>query len=223
MVSLWSLYMTGRVSPPEPSPQVPPAPAPPAVKKEEPPPDPNVYLKNVRSINEFSRADEPDSHQMKYGFIDHHGKLHRVSCIIKKIDHDQIAGWYGYDEIKLDAVVDGRLQRIINKELSRRALTDYMTVRYYGRGGYRWNYKLPANMSSEETALKLTHIQEIVALLKNDLNQEADRIIEEEFMKRGFLVRNNVITIDYNGVIARAEDSLLNCTKSIFELGKRLQ
>lgn len=62
--------------------EAPPAPGPEPSPDTPPEPLPETWRSNVGSLREFSRAETARRYRLSFGFVDHHGRTHRVSCLV---------------------------------------------------------------------------------------------------------------------------------------------
>lgn len=179
-------------------------------------PDPNKYAEWVDSLNEFSSTQTADRFNLKYGFIDHQGTTHRITCSITKTDHDKEVEAFGYRRKELDAALDAKLQSWLNRELARRGLTKYVRIKVHGGGGYKWDYDMP----EAEYDRLVAQINDMIRLLDQEFPRRRDAIEEDLYKERGFLVRNDRLAFDYGALVLRSQQPLLDCFESLLRAGE---
>jgi len=183
--------------------------------KPEPPPDPDKYQSRVDSLHEFARTETADAYTLRYGFIDHHGKDHRITCQVSKQDHQRESEAYGYASDEIQSKMNARLLIYLNRELGKRNLAPYFQIKMKGFGGYHWSYELPADRTSEEDRRLRSTIANFKHLLDTEFVVERDEIEAELYKERGFAIRNNLIVIDHAGMVLRSQQPLIRCTEAL--------
>lgn len=195
--------MTARARPaPAPSPAVLPTPRP------SPTPDMTRYLHHPGEERQFAREDAGPSFKLGYGFVDYVGKRHIVTCTIQKSDIAAEQAAYGYVEADVKAALNRRLQALINGEAARRGLTENISLKTQGWGGYRWEASEP----DEDTRLRVAAFQK---WLESELPARRDEILQRLYRERGFLLRGRELVIDHNGLARLATAHVDDCLQEL--------
>lgn len=185
-----------------------------------PKPDPDLYLKWVGMQHEFRRTETSDHFNVTYGFIDYHGKKHRISCDIPREGYEKERKNFGYVEKELDEAIDQYLQKYINKEIKTRGIASYMKVRFQGGGGYRWEWSLPGDLEEQEKKRAQKEIDRIVEILKSEAREKVTEIATTLYQERGFRFEKNEIKIDYKKLALQSEPELAGCFDAIHDSGR---
>lgn len=184
--------------------------------REEPPnkppaPDPDHYKQWVDSLREFHREESGGSYRLTFGFIDHNGVTHHVTCSISKSDYETESASYGYVESDIKKQIDRRLQPILDTEVKRRGIQEYFTVKARDGGGYNWDSHYPAGISDSDYKDALTRIDAMTAYLEAEYRRIGNEIKADLYKERGFLYKDRFITIDHGGMVLRSQLPLSDC------------
>ena len=186
----------------EPSPPATPRPVPTREPRPVPPADPDAYRERVGTLKEFGKQELGDVYLLNFGFIDHHGKTHRVSCEVAKAAHAQELDGFGYDKDD----VQKTMQAYIDDELKRRDLARFVRANAKGAGGWHYDWELPPGLPTDEEARRLGDIQSFATIFQDEFPRRCRLLLKE----RGFLF-GKTIEIDYAGVVRRSTPHLRNC------------
>lgn len=188
---------------------VPPGPSPEPAP--EPSPDPDRYKEWVSSLNEFEKRETPDAYQLSFGFIDHNGTTHHVDCSILRSDYEHESAAFGYVDSDVNSEIDARLQSILNRELAKRALSEYVTIHSYEGGSCRWNSHFPAGLDSGSYSAALGRLAEFKSYLENQYEDVQSGVMNEVYEKRGFRYSGHLIAIDHGALVMRNQLPLSDC------------
>lgn len=169
--------------------------------------DPDLYREHVGSLREFQRVHENGQYRLSYGFIDHHGKTHRVSCTVSKAAHEHELAGFGYDEEDIKAV----LQAYLDEELRARDLTRYLRATASGLGGWSYEGQLPGGLDWAERERRLAEVQAFVKVLENEFPKKRHAVFKE----RGFLYDKDEISIDHAGMVVRSTEHVRDCFRAL--------
>lgn len=182
-------------------------------------PDPDRYLKRAGSLREFDSSQTEDSYRLHYGFIDYSGNTHRIECSILRADHERETAAYGYVWPELKKEIDRRAQRILDREIERRRIQDYLTVRAWDGGGYQWRPHYPAEIDSQTYAKASTLMKEMIGFMKNEYPKAVLHIRQELYLRHGFILKDNTLVIDHGTLVLRNQYPLANCTDALLRSG----
>lgn len=183
--------------------------------------DPDKYEKWVDALRQFQREDAGEDFAMTYGFIDHNGAEHHVTCSVNKKDYQKQFDTFGYDQKQINAQVDTMLQARVDRELSRRGLSPYMTVRFSDGGGYQWEYNFPGTMDRSEVAEKEASAKELVHLIETDYKKRSSQEQDRLYLEHGFLTRKNQLFLDYAGLVKQSQPLMRNCFNALYSERKQ--
>jgi hypothetical protein len=179
-----------------------------------PTPLPDRYLESVPSLSHFGRNEAGGRYLLSYGFVDHHGRGHEVSCAIDRAAHQQEMDGFGYDESKIEAAVDAKVRAWFAKQLAARGLTSYLKVAVSG-GRASAEPALPPSLSVAEHNRLVDEINRFYKFWDRRL-EDVRRTTEETLYKeRGFILANHHITIDYAGISTRSRRALSDCFQAL--------
>jgi hypothetical protein len=191
-------------------PETPPQPEPEGVPGSEPVPE----LQERRDF-EF-RGD--DLLRLSYDFTDHFERPHQVSCAIRRQDHEREISSFGYVEDEVAALLEQRVRGTVNREARARGLNPWFEFRLEAEGDswkYGWSWSLPAGRRDV--------LREAAAFdewLEGDLSREIDAMADRLYQERGFRLRNDQISIDYERVAVRGTEPLADCFRALREEGR---
>jgi hypothetical protein len=183
-----------------------------------PTPLPDRYLESVPSLNRFGRAESGGRYLLSYGFVDHHGIRHDVSCAIERTAHQQELDGFGYDEARIEAAVDAKVRAWFAKELAARGLTPYLNVTVVG-GRASAEPTLPKSLSVDEHNRLVDEIKRFYKAWDRQLDGIRTSSEVALYKERGFTLANHHITIDYPGIAARSRRALSDCFQALEQAG----
>ena len=64
---------------------------------------PEAWKPGVGALREFSRDETPRRYRLTFGFVDHHGRTHHVSCLVDRAAHAAERTRFGYAQKKVNA------------------------------------------------------------------------------------------------------------------------
>lgn len=185
-----------------------------------PTPLPETYARRVDRIGSFHRADEPEGYRVSFGFVDHHGRRHQVTCRVGKAALLAEQETYGYAEDALQAEYNERLQDLVAQESARRGLSRYVSFVFHGWGAYRWRWQVPAGLPLAEDRRALREIEELSSWLKAGFLDEREEILRRLYARHGIRLRDDTLSIDYATVVDRARATTGDCFEALREAGR---
>ncbi|MGE0455329.1 MAG: hypothetical protein AB7O37_15505 [Vicinamibacteria bacterium] len=211
----------------EPAPEVLPAPGPdqpprPGVTpgpEPKPSKEPDRYRRNVGAIGGFARGEEPGAYRLDYRFVDYAGQTREIRCRVARADLDAAIAGYGLNPRRW-AEVNARLQAALDALVRERALEAYFEAEAYGRGAWRWSWKVPAGTDAGEHARAVRESKRLHAHLERDFQQQADRIEDRALRQWGLRVDGDRLRVDHQGVVERATQPLADCTAALSALAR---
>jgi len=181
---------------------------------------PETWKSNVGALREFSRAEAGPRYRLRFGFIDYNGRSHDVSCLVDRKAHAAERARFGFDSGTVNAEVDLELSRLVDTQLSARGLGPYLRVEFYGGGGYRWSWNLPAGTPAGARARALSAIEELKQWIDRELPAHSERIRAEVYRRHGVLLKGNTLSIDYEKLIDEGTDPLSDCFQVLRASGR---
>ena len=202
------------------APPVPPRPSPePATTPHvEPERLPENYKEWVDSLHEFRRWEWGGRYSVGYGFIDHHGRPHQMSCSIDEAAHRRELAAYGYDEAEIDRIVDGKLRQYLEQELAQRGLSAYVRVKVAG-GRTSAESEIPAMAADEQERIQ-AEIKRFYALWDGAIARKREVLEKPLYKERGFLLEDRRISPDYAGLALAGSPALADCFRALQEAGQ---
>lgn len=211
-------FLAGLATPPLPAPApsaeptAPPLPAP-AV----PPPTSlsERYAERVGSLNRFRRAEAGPRYELSYGFIDHHGRSHEVTCGIDRRAHERALAEFGYRDAEVEAAARRSLEPWVDRRIQDSGLADVLIVTIEDGGGYSAAWRLPADLPEPERARLRAEIPAFLEKLKPALERERNAVLDRVGRGHGFRAERGYLRIDYAGVVGRSVSPLDECFRSL--------
>jgi hypothetical protein len=185
-----------------------------------PTPLPDSYLSYVSSLNRYRRAEADGRYYLTYGFIDHHGRRHELTCAIDRRVHEQALSAFGYKKAEMRAMARRRLQPWLERQVNMRGLARDVRVSVAADGGYQWHWELPDDLEEPERSRRQGEIEGFLKWLSAAYDREAAAALDSAYREHGFKLANHVVEIDYAGVVDRSTESLDDCFRSLENAGK---
>ncbi|MFI5007743.1 MAG: hypothetical protein ACHQKZ_09900 [Solirubrobacterales bacterium] len=201
-------------------PTAPPPPRPSPAPRVEPGPEPlpESYKEWVDSLHEFRQWEWGGRYSVGYGFIDHHGRPHQMSCSIERAAHERELAGYGYDEAEIDRIADARVRQYLEQELAQRGLSAYVRVKVE-RGRTSAESEVPS-MAADEHARIEAEIKRFYALWDGAIARKREAIEKPLYKERGFLLENHRVSPDYTGLALQGGPALADCFRALGEAGQ---
>jgi hypothetical protein len=186
-----------------------------------PTPLPDSYLGHVESLNRFRRAEGDGRYSVTYGFVDHHGRNHEMTCAIDRRTHEKSVAAFGYRKADVEAAARKRVRNWMERRLSERGLSDVLHGAVGADRVYHWHWELPEDLEERERARRRAEIEGFLKWLSGGAYDEAWKVAYgAAYHERGFKRTEHFIEIDYAGVVDRSVASLDDCFRSLEESGK---
>ncbi|MBK9375378.1 MAG: hypothetical protein IPN03_17035 [Holophagales bacterium] len=189
-----------------------------------PAPDPGTlpesWKSNPGALREFSRAETDRRYRLTFGFIDYHGRTHRVSCLVDREAHTAERAGFGYEPEAVNAELNAELTRLVDAEIAARRLGSWFRVEFYGAGGHRWSWNLPEGMGESDSKRALAGIEELKAWLDRELPAHDERIRAGIYKRRGLLLKERTLSIDYERLIRDGTAPLSDCYRALAASGR---
>jgi hypothetical protein len=190
------------------------------VPRASPTPLPEEFSPHVASARVFEREETEGAYRLTYGFIDHHGRRHRVTCAVQRADLDSERRAYGYVEDDIKAEHNRRLKRMVDREIGARGLAPYFKVRFYGWGGHEWTWEIPAEVGETERERAEGEIRALERWLRGGFLRERDEVLAAVYKPHGILLRHNQLSIDYTAVAERGVTGTSDCFEALRRAGE---
>lgn len=202
-----------RAHPPRPRPAPTRRPAP--LPTPEPTPAPDTYARHVGALGRFEETETTWAFTVTYGFIDHNGREQTISCDVSRSEHEWQTEHYGYDEKDMDRQVDRLLAEEAARELRARGLEDTVQIDFREGGAYEARSHLPAGLSPEEHARRMSEVRGFYRWLEAELDQHRRRIERALYAERGIRLVGHTLTPDYAALATRASRPLADCFRAL--------
>jgi hypothetical protein len=156
--------------------------------------------------------------RVSYDFTDHFERPHQVSCAIRKQDHEREVSSFGYVEDQVAALLEQRVRSLVDREARARGLDSWFEFRLEAEDDswkYGWSWSLPADRRDVH--------REAAAFdewLEWNLPREIDAVADRLYRERGFRLRNDQVSIDYEQVAVRGTEPLADCFRALREEGR---
>jgi len=195
---------------------------PPPVAGEPPDPStlPETWKARVGALREFSRAETGRRWRLSFGFVDHHGRTHRVSCLVDRAAHAAEKAGYGFDREAVHAELNRELALLVGAEVAARGLGPYFRIDFHGAGAYRWSWNLPGGMEPGAMARARAEIEELAAWLDRELPGRDAEVRAAIYRRHGMLLRGNNLSIDYERLIREGTEPLSDCYGALHASGR---
>lgn len=208
VVALVVLVALNRPAPPAPLPAPPGPPRATPTPTSEPPRGPR------RPPGSFERKEDHRQYTMTWGFTDHHGEAHEVSCRIARDDHAREVSGFGYQPEAIDAAWAGRLREWALKELREHGLEGVVTLEV-NDDGWRARHQLPPNMDPGEAARLDAEARRFYRFMELRFSGESDAVTNALVRERGLRLEGGRLGIDYDGLADRAAGPLADCHRAL--------
>jgi hypothetical protein len=172
------------------------------------------YLDRVHARNVFQHTESAEAYDVAYGFIDHQGESHDVSCRILRRDHQRLSARFGYVERDLEAEVATRQQTFADDELRRRGLAPYFRIDVSAEAVQSRVAATPGVWSD----LPPPRVQELLGALQDlrkDVVARGASIEAAVYRERGFRLEGRDLSIDYPALVQWSAPALDACAKAL--------
>jgi hypothetical protein len=168
----------------------------------------------VGRLQEFRRRVDGAAYQLTWGFIDHHGAPHRVTCRVDRNNYEREVEGFGYDEASIDAARDARLRTMVEQAVRRRGLDTRIDIEVT-RGAWQARHTIPGDLTPAEQQRLEDEIRRFYAWLKPAYRQEWERITRELVAERGLRFDGHQYSIDHTSIAREATGALADCTRAL--------
>lgn len=186
-----------------------------------PPPEalPETFRRSPGALREFAREEAGPRWKLSYGFVDYHGRTHRVTCHVDRAAHAAERAGFGYAPEKVEAELNGELARIVEAEVAARRLGPYFRIAFQGMGGYRWSWKLPGGLEETERARARAAIDDLTAWIDRELKDHDQAVRTAIYARHGLKLEGRKLKIDYERLITEGTGPLSDCFHALYEAG----
>jgi hypothetical protein len=169
----------------------------------------------VEALNQFRQDEAGERFRLSYGFIDYSGRKQQVSCTVNREDYLRDVDGFGYFENQANQEINRRLAARMEEEGRARGVLSYFKIEVYGQGGYRWHWDAPGDVAPAiEERIHAFH-----DWLDKDFPEEVERITRRYYEERGFLLKENEISVDYEEAVLHGTRSLEDCYQALRRVG----
>jgi hypothetical protein len=179
-----------------------------------PSPAPGVVPRSGHRPGSFERKEDPGAYTLTWGFADHDGEPHEVTCRIGREDYQREVSGYGYEEQATRAARIGRLREWAARALLRRGLEGVVTLEIH-EGGWKARHEVPPDTDPAEAARLDAEARRFYQFMKLRFADEWDAVTDALVRERGLRFDGRRIQIDYDGLAARAAGPLADCQRAL--------
>lgn len=162
----------------------------------------------------FERRTEQGRYLLTWGFTDHHGETHALTCSVGLEDHAREQEAFGYDQRAVAAERTERLRDWTKTELLLRGLDGVVRVEI-DDGGWRARHQLAATLDRAEAQRLDAEARRFYAFMKTRFPEEWARETDALVRPSGLRYDGKRLGIDYEGLADRAMDPLSGCARAL--------
>jgi hypothetical protein len=151
---------------------------------------------------------------MTWGFTDHHGEAHEVTCRIARDDHAREVGAFGYEPGAIAAARTGLLREWARRALRERGLEGVVALEV-DDDGWQARHQVPPGTDPTEAARLDVEAQRFYRFMKLRFSDEWDAVTDTLVRKRGLRLEGDRIGLDYAGLAGRAAGPLADCYRAL--------
>jgi hypothetical protein len=171
-------------------------------------------------VREFSREEAGPRWKLSYGFVDYHGRTHRVTCHVDRAAHEAERAGFGYVPEEVEAELNRELARIVAAEVARRRVGPYFQIQFRGMGGWKWSWKLPGGLEETERVRARAAIDDLTGWIDRELRGRDQAIRSEIYARHGLKLEDRKLRIDYQKLIEEGTGPLSDCFHALYEAGR---
>ena len=193
----------------------------PSASGEPPSPEslPETWRTDVGALREFARGETPRRWRLSFGFIDYHGRTHRVACLVDRAAHAAERERFGYDLESLNAALNRELALLVDSEAAARGVGPYFRIEVHDAGAGRWSWTVPAGTGAAERGRAAAAIGELTDWIDRELPGRSEEIRAALYRERGMLLRGTTLSVDYEQLILRGTEPLDDCFRALHASG----
>ncbi len=181
---------------------------------------PETFRRNPGALREFARQEAGPRWRLSFGFVDYHGRTHRVACNVDRAAHAAEKAGFGYAPEALEAELNGELARLLDAEMAVRRIGPYFQIAFEGMGGYKWSWKVPGSLEEAERVRARAAIDDLVSWIESELPARDQSIRQAIYARHGLKLRERNLSIDYERLIADGTGPLSDCFHALYEAGR---
>jgi hypothetical protein len=186
----------------------------------EPPVTPEPEPTATPAPGEGFRVDgEPDGFRLSYNFGDHARRRRSFGCRVSRAALEAAVERHGLTDRRW-AQVNARLQAFLDAEVRRRGIEPYFKVEFHGRGGYRWQWKVPGEVPEPERSRAVAECRSLGEYMSKQWDDVGDGIQDRLMRQWGLRVdaAKDTIRVDHAGVVERGTDEIADCASGLRRL-----
>jgi hypothetical protein len=187
-----------------------------------PPPEtlPETFKRNPGALREFSRQEAGPRWRLSFGFVDYHGRTHRVACNVERAAHTAEKAKFGYSPEAVEAELNGELARTVSAEIAARRLGTWFLIEFEGMGGYKWSWKVPGSLEEAERVRARAAIDDLISWIEKELPARDQAIRTAIYARHGLKLEGRKLGIDYGKLITEGTGPLSDCFHALYEAGR---
>jgi hypothetical protein len=172
------------------------------------------YRDSVESRNAFRRTESAEAIDVQYGFIDHEGESHDVTCRILRRDHQRLRARFGYVERDVDAAVNARQEAFADEALRDRGLAPYFRIEV-GADSVRSRSIAPPGLWSDLTPERREALLTALKDLRAEVARRTPEFEAAVYQEHGLRLDGNQLEIDYPRLVDWSGPALDACAKAL--------
>jgi hypothetical protein len=106
------------------------------------------------------------------------------------------------------------------QEAGRRGLRRYLHFALEGGSGYRWQWHIPGGLEPAEVERLEARLHDFDGWLDQRLPRQKEELIAQYLQQRGLMLKNDVISIDYEKEVERGTGPLADCFSALRKAGE---
>jgi hypothetical protein len=167
----------------------------------------------------FRREDEGERLRLSFGFSDHEGRPHRLSCEIRKRDYERDLSSFGYFQDELDRAVGAGLRERFEREAAERGLASYVRFELYGDTSYRWRWTVPGDLAPAIANALTARLHDLDRWLEGELPREREELTARYLREHGVILKGSETSVDYAREVEGATGPLAPCFEALRRAG----
>ncbi len=181
---------------------------------------PETFKRNPGALREHSREEAGPRWRLSFGFVDYHGRTHRIACHVDRAVHEAERAAFGYSPEELQTELNGELARLLDAEIAARRVAPYFRIEFTGMGGYQWSWKLPGGMDEAERVRARAAIEDLKVWIDQELDRRDQAIRQAIYARHGLKLEDRKLKIDYEKLVTEGTQPLSDCFQALYEAGR---
>lgn len=163
----------------------------------------------------FTKAPAGDRFRLSFGFVDHDGDPHQVTCSIRRQDYEREVAEFGFSDKERVATLRREMQALLEHEAEARGVDRYFTIEVHENLEYEWGYEVP------ETAgwRAMQAAEEFHRWIDTKSGDAITPLFQRYYGARGFRLNGDMLQVDYERAVREATGPLADCFEALRRAG----